>query len=149
MAAFVPRLKFVIFSDTESFTLLWELSHLSSTAAVLVPCFLSHFYYCRVSWCCSTGTKYLHVYIKMLLILLVEYCSRLAFLSFLQIHSINLKITTGLSSSSAFLFDSCGSRMKQIISQMQSINSLQIDTSFIMRSLWKNALGMLLIFNKQ
>lgn len=34
MAAFVPCLKFMIFSDWESFTLLWELSCLSSTAAV-------------------------------------------------------------------------------------------------------------------
>lgn len=114
MAAFVPCLKFMIFSDTESFTLLWELSCLSSTAAVclwmlLVPLLLLQILMVLL----HRSQRNMHIYTKMLLIL--EYCSRPAwlFFFFFQIHSVNLKITTCLSSSSAFLFDNCSSRTRQ------------------------------------
>lgn len=78
-------------------------------------CFLSHFYSCRFSWCCSTGAKehaclYQDAADTPWGIL---FQTGLTFFLFFQIHSVNLKITTCLSSSSAFLFDNCGSRTRQ------------------------------------
>lgn len=69
---------------------------------------------------------------------------------FFQIHSVNLKVTT-LSSSSAFLFDNRGSRMKQCDYLPDAEHKLTANRHVIITSfrLWKNALGMLLIFNKQ
>lgn len=127
----------------------WELSCLSFTAAVclcmlLVPLLLLQFH-----GAAPQEPRNVRAYTKLLLILLEEYCSRLAWL-FFQIHSANLKVTT-LSSSSAFLFDNRGSRMKQCDYLPDAEHKLNANRHVITTSfrLWKNALGMLLIFNKQ
>lgn len=77
-------------------------------------CYLSHFYCCRFSWCCSTGAKGTCIFIPRCYWYWNIAPDRPDFFSFFfQIHSVNLKITTCLSSSSAFLFDNCSSRTRQ------------------------------------
>lgn len=115
MAAFVPRLKFMVSSDTESFTLLvGALLPLLHCSCLPLHASCPTFITAEFHGAAPQEPRNVFAYTKMLLILLEEYCSRLAWrFSFFQIRSVNLKITTCLSSSSAFLFDKCGSRMKQ------------------------------------
>lgn len=140
----------MIFSDTESFILLvGALLPLLHCSCLPLHASRPTSITAEFHGAAPQEPRNVRAYTKLLLILLEEYCSRLAWL-FFQIHSANLKVTT-LSSSSAFLFDNCGSRMKQCdylpdTEHKLTANRHVITTSF---RLWKNALGMLLIFNKQ